>query len=192
MQFLFIFNKLNRNILIIKSNQVLRTAVDTERIIKFAAVSALFDMTRAVRLQMINLKNRFVTMSLAPIDFILLYLSLKIVHRYLWKIFKGPPRCWCRLWRYAKNTWTTPSRASPLLLLDSCVVSIKGHLPWTTRFTMMIARPSKVAIDNWEMAQVSKLYVENPIQCSIPVPYVFPDVLSSCRYQDIKHVFVIS
>lgn len=81
-------------------------------------------------------------------------LSLKI--RYLWKIFKGPPKCWCRRWRYAKNTWTTPSRASPLLLLDSCVVSIKGHSPRMTKFTTMIVKPLKVVIVDWEKARVSK------------------------------------
>jgi len=102
------------------------------------------------------LKNYFVVAFLTPIDLYYCVLSLNIVHRYLWKIFKGPPRCWCKHWQYAKNTWTTPSRASLRLLLDSYVVSIKDHSPRTMKFTTMIAKPSKVAIVDWEAVRISK------------------------------------
>lgn len=105
-----------------------------------------------------------------------------ICRRYLWKIFKGPQKCWCRHWRYARNTWITPSRASPPLRLDSYVVPTKDHSPRTTKSITMIERPSKVIIVNQGTARISKLCVRNPIRCSISLPYVSPLIVpSSCR-----------
>lgn len=71
-----------------------------------------------------------------------------MINRYRWKIFKEPPRCWCKHWRYAKNTWATPSRASPRLHLDSCAALTRDHSPSTTRSITTIAKLSKVPIAN--------------------------------------------